>query len=425
MAHETASAVRGPTQGTDVTKEATEASLNGFLGNPRWWPEETECLSFSDSSDGLRKVHRKCAVRQVSRERVQALRDFLARAFFETVTTRESKEGIAGNGKEGPQLPQSADDTRLRWLRDVPPCFAPFTRFNCNVTLVGQRLFGSQMGVSVLCSGTVTVEGSDTAHLLTHTKAGELVYARHVMLTTTNCLSDKPAHQCQPFSYGFLVVNLSCLPPMIRDLVLSETLPFGGILDRCAVSRSVETDRQLHIHLDSHFFGSDDNVAQFRLECEETPLESSGPYVQQPLLKCQCNTLPPGTVCTFGRLTTVWTYGQAAARVVEILNERVVLPALFRAEAEQERHSGHAELSSQCPENADGVMDAFQSRRAFLAGRCLQSVAHCPLHFRVLPKPHVTKSDLMHLKRGDEGCCLCGSKSCSTEFHAAFTEDLR
>ncbi|CDJ37572.1 hypothetical protein, conserved [Eimeria tenella] len=425
MAHETASAARGLTQGTDMTKDATKASLNGFLGNPRWWPEETECLSFSDSSEGLRKVHRKCAARQVSRERVQALRDFLARASFETVTTTESKEGIASNGKEGSQLPQPADDTRMRWLRDVPPCFASFTRFNCNVTLVGQRLFGSQMGVSVLCSGTVTVKGSDTVHLLTHTKAGELVYARHVMLTPTSCLSDKPAHQCQPFSYGFLVVNLSCLSPMIRDLVLAETLPFGGILDRCAVSRSVETDKQLHVHLDSRFFGLDDNMALFRLESEETPPESSGPYVQQPPLNCQCNTLPPGTVCTFGRLTTVWTYGRAAARVVEILNERVVLPALFRAEAEQERHNGHAEGPSQCSENADGGMDVFQSRRAFLAGRCLQSVARCPLHFRDLPKPHVTRSDLVHLKKRGGGCSLCGSKSCSTEFHAAFTEDLR
>ncbi|CDI74465.1 hypothetical protein, conserved [Eimeria praecox] len=406
-----------------------ENPLNRFLESPLWWPQ-----NYAETSCGPAEVRAQCSVREASRDRIQQLRLILSEASFETVGLEAGEESQLRAGKCGISFEVAFDkessDSLLR-IKDVPPCFAPFTRFNCNVTLVAQRLFNTAMSVSVLCSGTAVIEEcpESVIQILKHAKPGEGLYVRHVMLTAPERKDEKPLPSVEPFSYGLLLARLEALAPQVRDLVLSEMMPFGAILDRCGVRRSVETDRQLHVHMDSGFFKVSDKLPHprnpddpFEVAAEK---ELQGKDLRRLSLQasgnCQCRILPEGSCCTFGRLITVWCDGQPAARVVEILNERRVLRSLLMAEEEQKQHP--KEAAAEAADSSAGV--SFQSRLAFLIKRCLMSVALCPVHYKLLPKPHVNAESLLHLNSPNEGCRLCGSKTCSTEFHLAYTADLQ
>ncbi|CDJ48933.1 hypothetical protein, conserved [Eimeria brunetti] len=399
-----------------------EAPLNRFLESPQWWPP-SDSESLCESSE----THTRCTARQAPQERIQQLRCILSEAVFETVGLKTEAEGTLKDHKGDISLPAPLDNGGLYGVpktKDVPPCFVPFVRFNCNVTLVAQKLFNAAMGVSILCSGTASIgecRESFELQMLKHAKPREHVYVRHVMLTAPeHTYKQQKVASAEPFSYGFLVARLDSLDPQVRDLVVSERMPFGAILDRCGVQRSVETDRQLHVHLRSSFFGVENKQNYFK--SPNGTLEAKGNELQDLSLQtsgdCQCKLLPEGSCCTFGRLITVWCDGQPAARVVEILNERFVLRSLL-AEEEQKQLGYFAKT-------ADGSSPMhFESRFAFLLGRCLASVALCPVHCKLLPKPHVNTQSLLSVKSQSEGCRLCGSTSCSTDFKSAYTADLQ
>ncbi|CDI76903.1 hypothetical protein, conserved [Eimeria acervulina] len=412
-----------------------EASLNIFLESPQWWPRNK-----SETSCGSAEVPAQCNAREASHDRLQQLRLFLSEASFETVGGKAIEENTPVEEKRETSCQASLcmdNRRRLSQIKDVPPCFAPFTRFNCNVTLVAQRLFNVAMGVSVLCSGTATIEESRESFALQmwkDAKPGEVAYVRHVMLTAPECRYERQQLLSgDPFSYGFLVARLEYLSPQVRDLVLSERLPFGAILDRCGVRRSVETDRQLHVHLRSDFFDVNKKLPLPKKHGGSLQ-DADGEALQgkdlrcralQTCGECQCKILPKGSCCTFGRLTTVWCDGKPAARVVEILNERFVLRSLMKEKQQLLGKSGENAAPPAAEAGTGSAGKAFQSRFAFLLGRCLMSVALCPAHCKLLPSPHVNARSLLRVKNSGDNCSLCGSKSCSTDFHSAYTADLR
>ncbi|CDJ61158.1 hypothetical protein, conserved [Eimeria maxima] len=404
-----------------------ETPLNIFLQNPKWWPPKnarTPC--------GSPEVSTQCSAREASQDRIQQLQTILSEASFEAVGLEATAESTLRDGNRDFSFEAAFgndDHLRLQRVKDVPPCFAPFTRFNCNVTLVAQKFFNSAMGATVLCSGTAAVQESCARQMLKHAKPGEVVYVRHVMLTAPKCTNQ------QPFSYGFLVARLGCLPQEVRSLVQSERMPFGAILDRYGIRRSVETDSQLHAHLNSNFFCVGDHLPNGEKHCY-TSQKAEGKGLQGENLTrfrlktsgdCQCKVLPEGSSCTFGRLTTVWCNGQPAARVVELLNERFVLLSLILAEKEHKQmvEAENTEVPHLAEATNSSIGASFQSRLAFLKGRCLMSVALCPVHYKLLPRPHVNQESLMLQKIPNEGCRLCGSKSCSTDFHSVYTADLQ
>lgn len=437
MAHKSPGLLSGEEDVGTQTCES-EVRLSNFLGAALWWPQEAVSPNAEDATAQEAETCAKCPARPAPRKGLKNLRTLLAGASFETVDAHSQDKCPTRDYKDMPEHSESGEARATQYsklnmgrspLEPVPPCFALFTRFNCNVTLVAQRLFASKVAATVLCSGSVVVEGDEIVRVLKHTKAGERVYKRHVMLNVTNgCSKHLPLLQ-EPFSYGFLVTRLQALPPKARDLVLSESMPFGGILDHCGISRTVDTDRQLHIHIGEELFsantvhtqdeGSSYCTASLHNGCQ---YEDNAENRQQDAGACQCKMVPKGTRCTFGRLTTIRCDGKPAARVVEILNDRLVLAALLEAEEVQRQGPGGTTAPISYP--ADGSTSTTQQRAAFLAGRCRLSVARCPVHRAHLPRPHVTQRELRLSRKPDEGCRLCGSTTCSTDFQAAYTEDL-
>ncbi|KAL8443658.1 hypothetical protein Emed_006676 [Eimeria media] len=390
----------------DCSVDTPHEQLSIFLGNSLWWPPQL--TSPSNRVEEAATCAEGCTPSKVDQQRLYCLRQLLTKARFEEVDACMHARDLHGSA-----------DAQLGLV--VPPCFAVFTRFNCNVTLVAQRLFACKLNVQVLDSGQVEVQDDAILQVLKHATKGELIYRRHVMLS----LKDQQEHNCmhfmnESFSYGFLSTFLNALPDKARKLVLSETLPFGYILDHCGIRRAVEVDKQLHIHIDDGFFNEQSTSP--RMNNDFTDRVTSREIIPNNVMsstslegECLCRMLREGERCTFGRLTTVFCDDKPAARVVEILNNKVVLCALSLAEREAMNLNSLA-----CCLNDKAV----EERVALLTGRCMLSVAKCPVHSHLLPKPHVRESQLLAPREKDEGCRLCGSQTCSTDFHAEYTADI-
>lgn len=424
------------TESEGIHAAASDVQLNDFLGDPLWWPQEDDPPSCEGTAIPTTGTCTMPTGDKAGGNRCQKIRLLLAEAHFETVDLGGWRRIFSDEIKDVPEQLASSAAWKAKpkmtkfVLERIPPCFALFTRFNCNVTLVAQKLFASKLAVSVLTSGIVTVKGEDIIRMLKYTKGGERVYKRHVMLLVNSNQSDSVLCVQKPFSYGFLLAFLHALPPKACELVLSKSRPFGAILDECGVSRSVEVERQLHIHIRESFFSPTDVNPQvigydgIKASANEGHQheQNNEAYAHPGNRECQCKILPKGMRCTFGRLTAVHCNGKPVARVLEILNEQMVLPALFEIEEKRQLESDKSKL----PEfqSSGGKFNLFQQRTAFLAGRCLHSVALCPQHRAVLPKPHMMARELRAPRKADAGCHLCGSKTCSTDFHVAYLDDL-
>ncbi|XP_026190342.1 uncharacterized protein LOC34624482 [Cyclospora cayetanensis] len=391
--------------------------IGAFLDNPQWWPQGVKgCTEFTGAAEG----NRRCKLRSATLELLHTLRSILSTSYFGTIKHKACPEDEHKEGnRSGPPAKKKISSTTVSsggvYMKDVPPCFSVFTRFNCNVTLVGQQFLAAEMAVSVLCSGMASVQGNEILKVLKYAADKDEVYFRHIMLSpTTSALAQKEQREPQPlhllgsnapFSYGFLVAHLSAFPPQVRQLVLSETLPFGRILDVCGIKRFVETDWHLHIHLGDAFFSPQDEPGRGAVESSNIT-DSEGKFKEE-TVECRCTKAPHGSRCTYGRLMTVWCDGQPGARVVEILNPTVVLTTLLAAEAERkagvvEKFRDHALV---CPGNGSHSVSisprnpwrTAEERFHFLAAHCLHSVFQCPIHRGVLPKPHITLEDLLRL----------------------------
>ncbi|KAL8275400.1 hypothetical protein Esti_000612 [Eimeria stiedai] len=391
-----------------------DVQLSSFFANPLWWPPELASTGkdVEPQPQSEETASAKGRPFKVDQQRLYCLRQLLTKARFEAVDVfmHELDPGKRAN-------------TAFAQQALVSPCFAVFTRFNCNLTLVAQRLFDSKLEVNVFDSGRVILEEDAVLHVLKHAAKSALIYRRHVMLSVKDQEHNRMSFVKEPFSYGFLCTFLDALPKKARELVLSETLPFGFILDHCGIRREVEVDRQLHIHIGNEFF-SKQSVDAHPESCftdrVTSPQKPHNAVSSTHDKECLCRLTAEGERCTFGRLTTIRFDGKPAARVVEILNDRLVLFALSLAEREAMLRESHACGSAACGLNDE----ATEKRVALLAGRCILSVAKCPIHRHLLPKPHVTESQLLARRQPDEGCRLCGSQSCSTDFHAEYTADI-
>ncbi|OEH75889.1 hypothetical protein cyc_08906 [Cyclospora cayetanensis] len=398
--------------------------IGAFLDNPQWWPQGVKgCTEFTGAAEG----NRRCKLRSATLELLHTLRSILSTSYFGTIKHKACPEDEHKEGnRSGPPAKKKISSTTVSsggvYMKDVPPCFSVFTRFNCNVTLVGQQFLAAEMAVSVLCSGMASVQGNEILKVLKYAADKDEVYFRHIMLSPTTsalaqkeqrikkygmaaktectektrCIKDdacineractgedngaltagyagepQPLHLLgsnAPFSYGFLVAHLSAFPPQVRQLVLSETLPFGRILDVCGIKRFVETDWHLHIHLGDAFFSPQDEPGRGAVESSNIT-DSEGKFKEE-TVECRCTKAPHGSRCTYGRLMTVWCDGQPGARVVEILNPTVVLTTLLAAEAERkagvvEKFRDHALV---CPGNGSHSSASLWLVASFIPG---------------------------------------------------------
>ncbi|KAL8431036.1 hypothetical protein Efla_007620 [Eimeria flavescens] len=328
--------------------------LSDFFRNPLWWPQELTCLS-SGSQAGCAKDGRLSSPRSPSTktdaQQLLILKKLLTSGLYESVGFKTEKLNSTDSECAAASM-QTA----------VPACFALFTRFNCNVTLVAQRLFASKLTVSVLFSGSVVANEDDGAVLRTlkNAKPGERVYRRHVMLHVAPETPDawKLCSFHEPFSYGFLLTFCDALPQAARELVLLEALPFGAVLDHCGVSRAVEVDRQLHIHIGEAFFGMHSSGEPVGSSIHGVRVRGKAQHDQRQSLSlskgekekgCCCRALPDGVRCTFGRQTKIACEGKPAARVVEILNHKLVLSALYEKHQEAQQRRREPSISGGFP----------------------------------------------------------------------------
>lgn len=351
----------------------------------------------------------------------------------------------------------------------TPPCFAVFTRFNCNVTLVAQRFFGEPCSVEVLGSRRGIVEASALSILkfwMPWVSPMCQFYARHVVLHF-RCMGEKSAvgKKGSFFSYGAVFMNISALPPQMRVHIIDEKLPFGVILDQLGLQRSVSVGMQLHIHLNDDFYlacsnstvcsttrvasgPSEDACLNAYTDREMRPaaFREDGPADGPFSGSCTCRLLTAKEHCTFGRVTTIYIEGQPSAFVLEIINAYSVLQHLLSvhpqnvsekldAKKECTRFSVHrnaGEQKNSCEHDISGVNDSMRNecttrmaleRLRFLGMRCLCSVYRCPVHCGELPPiSELTRS--LRSSSTSGGCNLCKSVSCSTNFEAATTHDM-
>ncbi|PHJ17561.1 hypothetical protein CSUI_008610 [Cystoisospora suis] len=283
----------------------------------------------------------------------------------ETLPWEKARAGARGHTSEGVPTAKGSSGNGLPFLsRDTGSSITGL--YLRHITLNTPASSGLALSFGNRCTSarTVSWRARDSADAVA---GGDTLSPSSGTAYFSPVSADIPIGLVQPwgpaFSYGLLLVQLAALPESVRDDVLRATKPFGAILEERGINRRVCIDNLLHIHITRDFFGDDAQLQKMgqspaaregqatdvgpcdpsRRELEATDTNRRNKQSCVRAKGCTCVFLGSSRngetahFCTFGRWSTVTCDDTPAARVLEILNARLIIHAASALHSFQDR----------------------------------------------------------------------------------------